>query len=249
MTVQLSTHKVRKILRGYFCGLPQIKIANEAGVDQSSVSHYASDFKEMVAGYGLPTAGREYQVLNEVESLRSLSVELYKSKLTIEDAKQGHDIIKAFLKLGISPGKHFALIEVCKKVEDPGFVEAAIELSRIEVQAGMGYYQVMAEFEKARKELPQLEEKMFKATAKLKSINDTILRTTKELDTREKSLEQYKDEVKSEVAKLGKELEAKKKQLKVDNEEVKEVARLKSKLAKEGLDIATLVQLAKEYKQ
>ena len=32
MTVQLSPHKVSKILRGYFRGLPQTKIAKEAGV-------------------------------------------------------------------------------------------------------------------------------------------------------------------------------------------------------------------------
>jgi predicted transcriptional regulator len=249
MTVQLSPHKVRKILRGYFCGLPQIKIANEAGVDQSSVSHYASDFKEIAAGYGLLTAGREYQVLNEVESLRSLSVELHKSKLTMEDARQGHDIIKAFLKLGISPREHFALIEVCKKVGDPGFVEAALKLSQIETQTGNGYQQLMAEFEKVQKELPQLEEKMIKATAKLKSVNDTILRTTQELDSQQKHLKQYKDEVKARVAKLDKELAANRRHLEVDNEEVKEVAQLKNRLAKEGLDIATLVQLAKEYKQ
>jgi hypothetical protein len=249
MTVQLSPHKVRKILRGYFSGLPQIKIAQETGVDQSSISHYASRFKEMAAEYGLLTAGKEYQVLNEVESLRSLSVELQKAKLTTEDAKQGHDVIKAFMKLGISPGKHFALIEICKEVEDPGFAEAALKLSQIEAQAGMGYNQVMADFEKVQKELPQLKEEMIKATAKLESINDTILRSTQELDTQKKYLKQYKDEVKAEVAKLGKELAAKKKQLEVDNEEVKKVAQLKNTLAGEGLDIATLIQLAKEYKQ
>ncbi len=53
MTVQLSPHKVSKILRGYFRGLPQTKIAKEAGVDQSSISHYANRFKGMAAEYGL----------------------------------------------------------------------------------------------------------------------------------------------------------------------------------------------------
>ena len=160
MTVQLSPHKVSKILRGYFRGLPQIKIAKEAGVDQSSISHYASKFKERAAEVGILAAGKEYQVMNEVESLRSLSVELYKSKLTVEEAKQGHNIIKAFLKLGISPEQHLALIKVCQKVDDPGFVKAALKLSQIETQTGMGYHQVISGFEKAQNQLPQLEEKM-----------------------------------------------------------------------------------------
>jgi len=248
MTVPLSPHKVRKILRGYLCGLPQTKIAKEAGVDQSSISHYASRFKEMAAEYSLLAAGKEYQVLNEVESLRSLSVELHKSKLTTEDARQGHNIIKAFLKLGISPGKHFALIEVCKKVEDPGFAEAALKLSQIEVQTGMEYHQLISDFEKAQKQLPQLEEKVVNAKEKLKSISDAILRSTQELDSQEKCLEKYRNEVKAKAAKLEKELAAKMKQLEVDKEEVKEVAQLKNTLGKEGLDIATIVQLAKEFK-
>jgi hypothetical protein len=248
MTVQLSPHKVRKILRGYFYGLPQIKIAEEAGVDQSSISHYASRFKELAARYGLLAAGKEYQVLNEVESLRSLSVELHKSKLTTEDAKQGHDIIKAFLKLGIRPEKHFALIEVCKKVEDPGFAEAALKLSQIEAQTGMEYHQVMADFEKAQKQLPQLEKEVIRAEAKLKSISDATLRSKQELAGQEKYLKKYRNEVKAKAAQLQKELSAKMKQLAVDREEVEEVAQLKNSLGEEGLDIATLVQLTKEFK-
>lgn len=247
MTVPLSPHKVRKILRGYLCGLPQIKIAKEAGVDQSSVSHHASKFKEMAAEYGLLAAGKEYQVLNEVESLRSLSVELHKSKLTTEDARQGHNIIKAFLKLGISSGKHFALIEVCKKVEDHGFVEAALKLSLIEVQTGMEYHQVMSGFEKAQKQLPQLEEKVIKAKAKLKSISDAIFRSKQELASQERYLEKYKNEVKAKAAQLEKELSAKMKQLKVQKEEVQEVAALKAELIKKGLNLQTLLKLAKEF--
>lgn len=43
---------------------------------------------------------------NEVESLRSLSFELYKSKLTVEEAKEGINIIRAFQKIGIDSVKH-----------------------------------------------------------------------------------------------------------------------------------------------
>jgi len=119
-------------------------------------------------------------VLNEVESLRSLSVELYKSKLTMEEARQGHSIIKAFLKLGINPEKHLNLIEVCKKVEDPGFTEAALKLSQIETQTGVGYHQITSVFEKAQKQLPQLEEKIAEAKAELKSISDGVLKNKQE---------------------------------------------------------------------
>jgi len=247
MTVQLSPHKVSKILRGYFRGLPQTKIAKEAGVDQSSISHYATRFKEMAAKYGLPTAGKEYQVMNEVESLRSLSVELYKSKLTAEEARQGHHIIKAFLKLGINPEKHLNLIEVCKKVEDPGFTEAALKLSQIETQTGVGYHQITSVFEKAQKQLPQLEEKIAGAKAELKSISDGVLKNKQELAGQEEYLKKYQNEVKAKEAQLEKELLAKMKQMEVEKKEVEEVAALKAELIKKGLNLQTLLKLAKEF--
>jgi len=247
MTVQLSPHKVSKIFRGYFRGLPQTIIAKEAGVNQSSISHYATRFKETAAKYDLLATGKEYQVLDEVESLRSLSVELFKSKLTLEEARQGHNIIKAFLKLGINPEKHLNLIEVCKKVEDPGFTEAALKLSQIETQTGMDYDQVISCFETAQKQLPQLKEEIAEAKVELKSINDGVLKNKQELVGREEYLKKYQNEVKVKVTQLEKELLAKMKQMAVEKKEVEEVAALKAELTKKGLDIQTILKLATEF--
>lgn len=247
MTVQLSPHKVSRILRGYFRGVPQTKIAKDAGVDQSSISHYASRFIKMAAKYGIVAAGKEYQVLNEVESLRSLSVELYKSKLTTEEARQGHNIIRVFLKLGINPEKHFDLIEACNKVEDPGFAEAALKLSQIEAQTGMEYHQVMSSFEKALNQLPQLEEKITGAKAELKFTNEWLVKNKQELAGQEEYLEEYQNEVKAKEVQLEKELLTKMKQLEVEKKEVEEVAALKAELTKKGLNLKTVLKLAKEF--
>ena len=247
MTVQLSPHKIGKILRGYFRGLPQTKIAKETGVDQSSISHYATRFKGMAAKYGLPAAGKEYQVLNEVEALRSLSVELYKSKLTADEAKQGHSIIRAFLKLGVKPEQHHTLIEICNKVANPGFIEAAIRLSQIEAKTGMDYQQAISGFETAQNQLPQLNEKIAEAKAELKSINDRLLKNKQKLAGQEEYLEKYQSEAKAKEAQLEKELLAKMKQLEVAKKEVEEVAALKAELSKKGLNLQTLLKLAKEF--
>jgi len=247
MTVKLSPQKVAKILRNYFRGFPQVKIAKEVAVDQSSISHYASRFKEMTDVIGLLAAGKEYQVFDEVESLRSLSVELFGSKLTVEEARQGHNIIKAFQKLGISPEQHLVLVEVCKKVEDPGFAEAALKLSQIEIQTGMGYHQVMSGFEEAQKQLHQLEEKVAETKTELQSINDGLLKNKKELADQQEHLEKRKDEVKAEEAQLDKELLAKMKQVEVEKTEVEEAAALKTELTKRGLNLKTVLKLAKEF--
>lgn len=247
MTVPLSSHKISKILRGYFRGLPQTKIAKEAGVDQSSISHYASRFKEMAAEYSLLAAGKEYQVMNEVESLRSLSVELYKSKLTVDEARQGHNIIKAFLKLGISPEQHHNLIEICQKVADPGFVEAALQLSQIETQTGRYYHQVMSNFKKVQKQLPQMGKKLEETKTELSSTGVMLKQRKEELAKKEKYLEKYQEEVKAKVAQLAQELSVKMQQLSLKEMEMDEVAKLKVELGKQGLDLQTFLKLGKEY--
>ena len=234
-------------MAGYFAGLPQVKIAGAAGVDQSSISHYASRFKVMAAEYGLSAAGKEYRVLDEVEALRSLSVELFKSKLTVEEAKHGHDITRAFLKLGIDPEKHLALVDVCQQVDDPGFIQAALKLAQIENHTGLGYHQVMSGLEKASDQLPQLEEKIASAKAELKSLHGSILKSKQELAGEQAGFEKYRQEIKDKQAQLEKDLSAKMQELGVTEKEAKEVSTLKAELAKKGLDIATLMKLAKEF--
>jgi len=247
MTVQLSPHKVSKILRGYFHGLPQTEIAKQARVDQSSVSHYASRFKKTAAQYSLLVAGKEYQVLNEVESLRSLSVELYESKLTVEEARQGCEIIRAFLKLEINPEKHLALVGVCKKIEDPGFVDSALKLAQIEAQAGMEYQQVIANFKEVQDQLPKLKEKLTGAKVELKTISDAILKNKQKLANQEAHLKKYQDEVKAKVTQLEKELKSKMKQVEVEKKEIEDVAALKAEFIEKGLDLTTLINLVKEF--
>jgi len=247
MTVPLSPHKASKILRDYFHGLPQTRLAKDTGVDQSSISHYASRFKEMAAEYGLTAAAKEYRVMNEVESLRSLSVELYKSKLTVDEARQGHDIAKAFLKLGISQEQHHNLVEICQKVADSGFVEAALQLSQIETQTGMSYNQVMSNFNNALNQLPHLEGNIAEAKVDLKAVSDRVLRTKQELACQEEYLKKYQHEVKAKKSQLEKELSARMKQLEVDKKEVEEAATLKAECIKKGINIKTLLKLAKEF--
>ena len=144
MTVKLSPQKVAKILRYYFSGIPQMKIAKKSGVDQSSISIYATRFKERVSEVGIIVAGKEYGLMEEVDALRSLSVELHKTKLTVDEAKEGIKIIKAFIKLGISPVEHMTLVKVCKEVNNPGFVNAALKLVKIESDGNTSYEEVVS---------------------------------------------------------------------------------------------------------
>lgn len=247
MTVRLSPHKVSRILRDYFLGMPQTKTAKEAAVNQGSISHYASRFKERAAQVGIPAAAKEFGVFNEVDELRSLSVELYKSGLTAAEARKGVNIIKAFLKLGISPEQHTVLIKVCQEVGDPGFVNAALKLAKIEQDNHMSYEQAVSTFEKTALELTKLETKLATAQAELKSAGSALLQKKQELAATEAHLMALLKQVKNKEKELEQQVDAKMKQVGVLYKEIDEVATLKKELAKDGLDIATLMKLVKEY--
>ena len=192
-------------------------------------------------------AGKEFRVLNEVDFLRSLSVELYKSKLTVEEAKYGVRIMETFIKLGVDPDQHTGLIEVCKKVDDPGFINAALKLNGIEAEGQMSYKEATSKFERISSELPPAENRLRGLQTKLKSLNSLIVQRNSELTNVEAHVVQLRKEAKVKEAKLEQEYDIEMKKLNVQYKEVEEVAKLKTELSKQGLDLPTLLKLAKEF--
>jgi hypothetical protein len=247
LTVRFSSIKIRKILRGYFQGLPQTVIAGQSGVNQGSISHYAGKFKMVAADHGIAVAGKEYLVMDEVDALRSLAVELTKSKLSVEDTKQGHIIIKAFFKLGVCPEQHLNLVDVCRKIEDPGFIASSLKLCQAETSTGMGYQEIVSRLEKAQEELPELEKQVDALKKNLKSLKLMLEKKNLELSSFNKKLENRKDEIKAEAARMEQELAAKMNQFGVMKKEVEDAAALKTEIAKSKLTLSSLIKLAKEY--
>ncbi len=153
--------------------MTQPAIAQKVGVDQSTISLYSKRFGERAAEIGLLEAAKEFNVYKEVSELRNLSVELQKYNLTAEDAREGIGIIKAFSKLGVTTDQHIKLIQVCKNINDQGFINASLELVRTEEKAvriatglGWGHEDCLKTFLGRMKQLalvgeyiPKIEEK------------------------------------------------------------------------------------------
>jgi len=247
MTVKLSPHKVAKIIRLYFSGFTQMKIAKKAGVDQSCVSIYATRFRERADEIGLLAAGKEFEVFDEVSALRSLSVELSKKKLTVDEAKEGLRIMRVFMKLGISSGKHATLVKVCKEVDNPGFIQAALKLSKIEEESHMSYEEAATKFEEVTSVLPTLKKQLESTKAELNAVNKSVGKRKQEAANLDAQLAQLQKEAQATISKLKKDFADNMKQLSVKQSEVEQVAKLKADLDKSGLDIPTLVKLAEEF--
>jgi len=82
---------------------------------------------------------------------------------------------------------------------------------------------------------------------KLKSLNSLIAQRNSELTNVEAHLVQLRKEAKVKEAKLEQEFDIKMKKLNVQYKEVEEVAALKAELAKKGLNLKTVLKLAKEF--
>jgi len=247
MTVRLSRHKVARTLRYYFGGVPQVVIAQRVGVDQSTVSLYASRFKEAATEDGLLAAGKEFNVFEEVSELRSLSVELLKVNLTTEDAQRGLNIIRAFHQMGVEPEQHTLLIKVCKEVSDPDFVKAAIELTNIENTTGMNFHQAIERLQEVSIQLPPLEDRIEDREKKCKLIEASIRMRLQEQADLDRVLSQSREEAEKVISEREAKLSTKMKQLNVKEIEANEVAALKAELTKKGLNLQTLLKLAKEF--
>ncbi len=248
MTVRLLDDKVSLLLHYIFQGWSQQAIAKKVGADQSTVSLWFSRFKLRTAEIGLSEAGKEFGIMNEVDSLRSLAVELRKHRLTVQDARQGLGILRAFLALGVPPKQHKDLVQVCKKVEQPGFIAAALELCQVEAKAGITYRQVVAQFNEIGSKVQHLASEAAEQSSQLSGLKDQVAGRKAELASLDAQYAHRSSEVKYEEKKLDEELKKKMDSVKVTTQDVEKLFTLKTYLAKKGLGLDALVTLATEFK-
>lgn len=212
MPVQISPSKAAKIMQYYFKGIPQVTIAKKTGVNQATASRCASRFKAMADDIGIIAAAKEYEIMHEVDSLRSLAIELLQTKLTAVEAKEGLRILKLFDDVGVSPTEHKTLIKVISKLKEANFVPAAMKLVELEATTGKSYTEIVSEFEHLSSQVKQAEKK----NAALEQQNETLKQSIKELTVLkkekeheskklEKKAKQKKSELEAEVAKKMKE--------------------------------------------
>lgn len=166
MTIKLSFQKVAKLLRLYLQGLPQQSIAEKLSINQATVSLYVSEFRATVDEEGLEAAAEEYGIMDIVKELHSLGAELKKANLVVADAKRGLKAAIAFEECGVPEDGYKDVVATCIKVENEGFLSAAMELSEIEENSGMPSQQIvaqasdsLAQLQKAKKELSATQEK------------------------------------------------------------------------------------------
>ena len=241
MTVMLPEHKITGLLRDYFAGINQVEIAARNGVDQSTVSNYTQRFKQRASDIGLSAAGKEFGVMNEIDSLRSLAVELSKTNLTMEGAKQGLQFSGLVKKLGVGPDEYPDLISMCRRAKDQGFTNAALRLKRLEENTGAPYETVVSYFEALVPKVQSLQQKKEQLEGDIGQLTSAEaaakLRLSQIQATEEKERARQEAALKDMMARSS-----------VYTSQIEEVSKLKRELAEAGLDLPTITKLASEFK-
>jgi transcriptional regulator with XRE-family HTH domain len=240
MTVMLPEHKISGLLRDYFTGMSQTDIASKYGVDQSTVSNYTRRLRQRAKDIGTLAAGEELDVMDEIESLRNLSVELKRSRITTEGARQGLRILKQFRQLGVGPDEHENLILLCRRVKDQSFIDAALRLQELEKTSGRNYEVLVSHCEELTPKVQSLEQKRNRLTREIGQLSSSE-------DAAKRRIDQLKERESNEKARIQAALDQKEKEYAVSAREIDEVGVLKRHLASVGLDIPTIVNLGSEF--
>ncbi len=247
MTVKLSRLKANKIIRLLFRGLTQVSIAERTRVDQSTISIYYSSFKEIADNEGLLNAGKEFGMEDEVDSLRSLAVEMANAGLTSEEARIGLNVYKAFLKLGVNPEQHKNLIKVCSKINNQNFLQAAIKYTEIEKEMGLNYDEALDLYTDVKETIPMLRQTKQELDLKVKSANQAVTNKRARLSTLQKQIQSLEAKYRNEETSLRNQLAQSMQAKNVKEAEVIQAVFIKNQLQKEGFDITTFSKLLKEY--
>lgn len=247
MTVRLSPHKVSGIMNDYFRGVHQNVIARTRGVDQSTVSIYSSRFRRLTNEKGILQAGKEYGVFDQVDSLRSLSVELSKSKLTVEDALEGLRIIRVFSEMGVSTGRHVELVRLCEKINDPAFIETSLEIIDVERKAGISYGEIVEQSRFFSNELTAKRKELYTVREELDSTSNLLVKSKGEVSRVEARLAKIRRDCESVKRESEIRLAEMRTEYNLMEKELTEYAKLRTLLEESNTDISVLIKLAKEF--
>jgi predicted transcriptional regulator/outer membrane murein-binding lipoprotein Lpp len=247
--VRISPQKASRILHFFFEGMPQPEIARKFGINQATVSRYVLRLKKEADSKGLMAAAKEYEVMHEIDSLRSLAVELSKNKLTAEESKEGVDILKSFSNLGVPPAEHKSLIKVVSKLKNPDFVLAAMKLAELEASTGKSYGKIVSEFEQVSSQITKLNERCAALEKEIKSLRQATKQLTIAKKNKEQELHQLEDEARQKQSSLEQEVAGKMKEVGLTLKRIENLTPLTTILKRLDISDDRLETYLKEHRE
>jgi len=155
---EISTKKRMKVIKLYLDGLPYDEIVRRTGVSKGSVVNIINELKQ-----GLHPGFEE--ISDQVDFLRDLAVELRRLNISPWQAQSGASLFWRLLHLGVEPVDLEHWIGLCQEIASPdqsteGFITAALELSALEQEKGIGYEAIVEEYKVMVSQVKELDTKI-----------------------------------------------------------------------------------------
>ena len=204
MTIKLSPPKITRLLRLYLEGFTQANIEVKIKVDQGTVSHYVNEFTAMVNEVGLEASAKEFGIMDIIKELHSLSAELKKSNLSVEDAKTGLKAAVAFEECGVQPEDYQQIVATCLKTDNEGFLAAAMELHKIEESSGMTFGEIVKQASVYKAQLQNDKKELLAVQEKIGQAEQTLVTWEHKKAGAEKDLQQFMHKIGVDYQRLEK---------------------------------------------
>jgi len=202
MTAKLSPHKISKMMSLYFDGYSETEIAKILKVNQSTVSLYVGKFKFLSEQQGIKAAGEEFGIMDQVEALHSLSAELKKAKLTVEEAAAGYKMVQSLSKLGISQKEYNGVLQACTKLKSEGFLNSAVKLDKLEHDTSMSHEEIVTKAASTHQELIHTQQDLQGVAGKLKATKEELANIEKQKKLASQGLETHMKNVGVDMKRL-----------------------------------------------
>jgi len=201
---EISMENKREVARQFLCGASYDEIVRRVGIAKGSVVNIVDELRE--GGLPVPDGTVEY-----VDSLRRLAVDLKKNATSVAQVTACLRLDAKLKALGVGPDCAEEWLDICRGIATPdvssaGFVQAALELARLESATGSRYEELITLYKKNLKVLNKLKGETKRRNKELRKIIAEKERNASELNSitwamvaAQESLQRQRDSLKSEL--------------------------------------------------
>jgi len=225
---KISDREKSEIVDLHLQGLTRDQIAKKTGGSAGGVSGALKEFTDCADSSSLDDAAEEYDVVETVESLRSLAVAIRKAGTSVEELTELSNMLGRIKKL-IDLDKLEGFIKAGESLGDKAHVEASVRMCAIEERTGKSHDEILSDLEGKEARVRELSSEVQSLQSQMKNLNAE----------KERAQANFNDE----KAKLEAELAELLKQHGLTLERIDHISKIQGVLSRYGIALTQLEEL------
>jgi transposase-like protein len=201
---EINEYKKRKVIKLFLAGVSYDEIAQELGIAKGTVVNVVNDFRE--GRLKLPPESAEY-----VDALRKAVVDLRKSNTNVNQLVCYLKIHNKIQELGVETEDIEDWLEVSKalasSISGNRFKEVALEMYRIKRDKGIGYTELVEDYQGKIETLKAIKDEIAKEEAVLEKLEKDKEQSSLEMNNMQKQLTCEKQNYDKQKLKLRRDID------------------------------------------